>query len=97
MSRRRSFSTGGRHKAELLRRDEEVVCRSADFSGPIEDLPKNVQQAANAALLHYMTREMLGAYWEISNPSPNADSSLDALLAENEQKVIDRFTKRETL
>jgi len=65
-----------------------------NFGVPIEDHPKSVQQAANSVLLHYMTREMVGAYWEISNPSPNA-SSLDALLAENEQKVIDRFTKRE--
>jgi len=36
---------------------------------------------------------MLSAYWEISNPSPSADS-IDALLKETEQKVVDRFTKR---
>jgi hypothetical protein len=59
----------------------------------LENLPKNVQQAANAALLHYMSREMLSAYWEISNPSPSADS-MDALLKETEQKVVARFTKR---
>jgi len=63
------------------------------FGAPLENLPKNVQQAANAALLHYMSREMLSAYWEISNPSPSADS-MDALLKETEQKVVARFTKR---
>ena len=63
------------------------------FGAPLENLPKNVQQAANAVLLHYMSREMLSAYWEISNPSPSADS-IDALFKETEQKVVDRFTKR---
>jgi len=54
-----------------------------------------VQQAANAVLLHYTSREMLSAYWEISNPSPSADS-IDALLKETEQKVVDRFTNGKT-
>ncbi len=63
------------------------------FGAPLEDHPKSVQQAANSVLLHYTSRELVGAYWEISNPSPSA-ASLDALLSETEQKVVDRFTKR---
>lgn len=63
------------------------------FGAPLDSDPEKLQQAAHAVLLHYLSRELLSSYWELTNPTPSAES-IDALLNETEQKVSDRFTKR---
>lgn len=60
------------------------------------ELPVNngtaIQQAAQAAWLNYVSRDLLTAYWGISEPVPSL-ASIQALQAETEQRVTDRFTK----
>ncbi|ODU25328.1 MAG: hypothetical protein ABS95_00210 [Verrucomicrobia bacterium SCN 57-15] len=59
------------------------------------ELPKDgstIQQAAQVAVLNYVSRETLRAYWGISEPIP-CTAAFEALQAENEHKVTDRFTK----
>ena len=73
---------------------KRVFADPRTFGAPLDNTPKNVQQAANSVLLHYMSHEMLSAYWEISNPSPSSES-IEALLKETEHKVLERFTKRQ--
>lgn len=59
------------------------------------ELPENgstIQQAAQVAVLNYVSRETLRAYWGVSEPIP-CTAAFEALQAENEHKVTDRFTK----
>lgn len=93
MSPAAEFKLADGTKLDFSAEMKKLFADPRTFGAPLENLPRNVQQAANAVLLHYTSREMLSAYWEISNPSPSADS-IDALLKETEQKVVDRFTKR---
>ena len=93
MSPAAEFKLADGTKLDFSAEMKKLFADPRTFGAPLENLPRNVQQAANAVLLHYTSREMLSAYWEISNPSPSADS-IDALLKETDQKVVDRFTKR---
>jgi len=60
------------------------------------ELPENgaaLQQAAQVALLNYISRDLLRSYWDISEPIP-CMAAIQALQRENEHKLTDRFTKR---
>jgi hypothetical protein len=93
ISPKAEFTLSDGTKLDFSAELKKVFADPRTFGAPIDSNPKDVQQAANAVLLHYLTREMVGAYFEKSNPVPFADS-IDKLLSETEQKVVGRFTQR---
>ena len=69
-----------------------LVADPRSFGVELPEHEATIQQAAQVALLNYVSRETLRAYWGISEPIP-CTSAFQALQAETEQKVTDRFTK----
>jgi hypothetical protein len=69
-----------------------VVADPRSFGVELPNTGPTIQQASQVALLNYVSRDLLRAYWGISEPIPCA-SAFEALQAENEHKVTDRFTK----
>lgn len=69
-----------------------LVADPRSFGVELPESEATIQQAAQAAVLNYVSRETLRAYWGISEPIP-CTSAFEALHAETEQKVTDRFTK----
>ncbi len=72
-----------------------LVADPRSFGVELPNHETTIQQASQAALLNYVSRDLLRAYWGISEPIPCA-SAFEALQAENEHKVTDRFTKTRT-
>ncbi len=79
-------------KLDFGRELSRLVADPRSFGVELPDNEGTIQQAAQVALLNYVSRETLRAYWGISEPIP-CTSAFQALQAENEQKVTDRFTK----
>jgi hypothetical protein len=69
-----------------------LVADPRSFGVELPNHQGTIQQAAQVALLNYISRDTLRAYWGISEPIP-CTSAFQALQAENERKVTDRFTK----
>ena len=72
-----------------------LVADPRSFGVELPNHEQTIQQAAQAALLNYVSRDLLRAYWGIGEPIPCA-AAFEALQAENEHKVTDRFTKTPT-
>jgi len=69
-----------------------LVADPRSFGVELPEHEATIQQAAQVAVLNYISRETLRAYWGISEPIP-CTSAFEALHSETEQKVTDRFTK----
>jgi hypothetical protein len=69
-----------------------LVADPRSFGVELPDHDSTIQQMAQVALLNYISRDTLRAYWGISEPIP-CTSAFQALQAENERKVTDRFTR----
>lgn len=74
--------------AELAR----LVADPRSFGLELPQHHATIQQAAQIAVLNYVSRETLRAYWGLSEPIP-CMAAFQALQQENEQKVTDRFTR----
>jgi hypothetical protein len=79
-------------KLDFGRELSRLVADPRSFGVELPNHEATIQQAAQVTLLNYVSRETLRAYWGISEPIP-CTSAFQALQAENEQKVTDRFTK----
>jgi hypothetical protein len=69
-----------------------VVADPRSFGVELPNHGPTIQQASQVAMLNYVSRDLLRGYWGISEPIP-CTSAFEALQAENEHKVTDRFTK----
>ncbi len=79
-------------KLDFGRELSRLVADPRSFGVELPEQETTIQQAAQVAVLNYVSRETLRAYWGISEPIP-CTSAFEALNAENERKVTDRFTK----